>query len=231
MDLTLRIERIDGELLVVDGLALARAFFAGDASPVGETSFDALAGAGNPDRIELEDVIAMNRTMRARSPHRVWQAILAAETPWLSRVSPDLDLLELDDDQWSAADGDELIRAALTATLGPGRGMAVATKLLHYKRPRLFPLLDRFVAEMFGMSIPDVGKQHERVEAAVRLTSAIRSEGRRNLDALRSIRDLLAQDATQRSLIRIFDAIVWFSHPAAGIKGAPRAIDVQLRRP
>jgi hypothetical protein len=109
--------------------------------------------------------------------------------------------------------------------------MAVATKLLHYKRPRLFPVLDSFVAEMFGMNIPDVGKAHERVEAAVRLTSAIRSEGRRNVETLRSIRDLLAQETSQRSLIRIFDAIVWFSHPAAGIKGAPRAIDVQLRRP
>lgn len=229
MDLKVRIERLDGELLVLDGLALARAFFAGDASSVGEKSFDSLAGAGNPDRIELEDVIAMNRAMRARSPHRVWQAVLEAETtPWLTTVRPDLDLLELDDEQWKAARGDELVRAALAATIGPGRGMAVATKLLHYKRPRLFPVLDRFVAEMLGMSMPDAAAQLERVETAVRLTRAIRAEGRRNLETLRSIRDLVAEEGTRRPLIRILDAIVWFSHPAAGIKNNPRVIEVGL---
>jgi Family of unknown function (DUF6308) len=230
MDFVLRIERLDGEFLVVDGLALARAFFAGDASSVGENSFDALAGAGNPDRVELADVIAMNRTMRSRSPHRVWEAIVEAETPWLTAVPPDLDLLELDDEQWNAAHGDELVRAALAATIGPGRGMAVATKLLHYKRPRLFPVLDRFVAEMLGLNLSDTAEPDQRVQTARRLTRAIRSEGRRNLETLRVIRDRLAAEGTQRPLIRIFDAIVWFSHPAAGIKGAPRAIDVRLHK-
>jgi hypothetical protein len=230
-DSTLRVQRLDGELLVLDGLALARAFFAGDVSSVGDTSFDALAGAGNPERIELADVIAMNRTMRARSPHRVWAAIVEADAPWLAKVPHDLDLLELDDDQWGAVGGEELIRAALDATIGPGRGMAVATKLLHYKRPRLFPVLDRFVAEMLGMNLPDAAGSDGRVELAVTLTQTIRLEGRRNLQPLEAIRDRLAADGTERPLIRIFDAIVWFSHPAASIKGAPRAIEVGLHDP
>ena len=194
-DSTLRVQRLDGELLVLDGLALARAFFAGDVSSVGEASFDALAGAGNPERIELADVIAMNRTMRARSPHRVWEAIVEAEAPpWLAGLPADLDLLELDDEQWRAASGDELIRAALRATIGPGRGMAVATKLLHYKRPRLFPVLDRFVAEMLGMNLPDAAGSDNRVELAFMLTETIRLEGRRNLHPLNAIRDRLAAE-------------------------------------
>jgi hypothetical protein len=228
---TLRVQRLDGELLVLDGLALARAFFAGDVSSVGESSFDALAGAGNPKRIELADVIAMNRTMRARSPHRVWEAIVEAEVPWLAGIPDDLDLLELEDEQWQAAGGDKLIRAALHATIGPGRGMAVATKLLHSKRPRLFPVLDRFVAEMLGMNLPGAAGSDGRVELAVTLTETIRLEGRRNLQPLKAIRDQLAAEWTQRPLIRIFDAIVWFSHPAAGIKGTPRAIEVRLHDP
>jgi hypothetical protein len=58
---TLRIEREDGDLLVIDGLGLARAFLASDisASPGG---YNELAGAGDRARISLEDV-------RARQPN------------------------------------------------------------------------------------------------------------------------------------------------------------------
>jgi hypothetical protein len=223
-EFVLRVERLDHEFLVLDGLALAGAFFAGDPS----SADDSLSGLGNAERIELEDVIAMNRTMRARSPHKVWTAIVEGEAPWLGRVPANLDLLELDDEDWHAAGGDELVSAALAATIGPGRGLAVATKLLHLKRPRLFPMLDRFVAEMLGLGAVDDPVSQRRVEAAVRLTRAIRTEGRRNLTALYGIRDALALEGIRRPLVRIFDAIVWSSHPAAGVSGSRRMIDVRL---
>ncbi len=206
---------------------MAHAFFAGDS---GEASFDALAGTGNSDRIELDDVIALNRTARARSPHRAWAPLIAVEAPWLASLGPDLDLLELGEKRWKAVDGDALVAAALRATIGPGRGMAVATKLLHLKRPRLFPMLDRFVAEMLGASVPDAGANETRVATAVALTQATRREGRRNLAALRVIQEQLADDGIHCSLVRIFDAIVWSSHPAAGISAGPRVLSAQMRR-
>lgn len=201
------------------------------ASPAPPWLVDAqrLAGLGNNARIELDDVITMNRTMRARSPHMVWTAVIEAGAPWLASVPEDFDLLELDDEAWQAARGDDLVSAALAAMIGPGRGMAVATKLLHLKRPQLFPVLDRFVAEMFGLSGADDPRSQQRLEVAVKLTRAIRSEGRQNLGPLRNIRDALAAEGTCRSLVRVFDAIVWFSHPAAGVAGARRMIDVRLR--
>lgn len=226
---TICVERLDHESLVLDGLALARGFFRDDPSSVDEGAFGAAAGLGNAGRIELADVIAMNRTMRARSPHKAWTAIVDVDAPWLIALPADLDLLEADDKQWRDARGDELVSAALVATIGPGRGMAVATKLLHLKRPRLFPMLDRLVAEMLGLGVPNESTVEQRVDTAIRLTHTIRAEGRRNLDALRNIRDELAQERTQRSLIRLFDAILWFAHPAAGVRGAPRTIEVRLR--
>jgi hypothetical protein len=228
-EFTIRVERLDHEILVLDGLALARGFFAGDPSSAGDAGFDSLVGLGNAERIELEDVIAMNRTMRARSPHKVWTAIVEAEAPWLSSVPADLDLLEADDRRWRAAGGDDLVAAALAATIGPGRGMAVATKLLHLKRPRLFPMLDRLVAEMLGLGMADAPTTEQRIETAVRLTRVIRSEGRRNLETLRRIRDALSAEGTRRSLVRLLDAILWFAHPAAAVAGAPRTIEVRLR--
>jgi hypothetical protein len=46
---------------------------------------------------------------------------------------------------------------------------------------------------------------------------------------LRRIRDRLAIDGTQRSLIRVFDAVLWLSHPGAVLAGAERSIAVELR--
>jgi Family of unknown function (DUF6308) len=224
-EIALRIERLDGELLVLDGLGLARAFFAGDS---GEDSFDSLAGTGNPNRIELDDILVLNRTARARSPHGVWAPLLEASTPWLAAIDPELDLLAADNGEWASAGGDALVAAALRATIGPGRGMAVATKLLHLKRPRLFPMLDRLVAEMLGAA--PTGADERRVATAFALTGSIRSQGRRNLDALRAIEGRLAEAGTRCSLVRILDAVVWMSHPLGRIEGAPRVLSAGMRR-
>lgn len=223
----LRVERLDGEELVLDGLGLARAFFSED---VTESSFDSLAGTGNPDRIELADVVTMNRTARARSPHTAWAGLIDVDAPWLSSLGHDLDLIDLGDRRWKAADGDALVAAALRATIGPGRGMAVATKLLHLKRPRLFPMLDRFVAEMLGAGLPESGGDEARAATAAALTRAIRRDGRRNLAALHGIQARLGEDGTRLSLVRIFDAVLWSSHPAAGLTGAPRTLSAGVRQ-
>jgi hypothetical protein len=223
----LRVERLDGEELVLDGLGLARAFFAEDE---GESSFDSLAGTGNPDRIELVDVVTMNRTARARSPHTAWAGLIDADAPWLSALAPDLDLIEPGDRRWKAADGDALVTAALRATIGPGRGMAVATKLLHLKRPCLFPMLDRFVAEMLGAALPESGADEARAATAAALTLAIRREGRRNLKELRGVQARLAEDGKRTSLVRIFDAVLWSSHPAAGLTTASRTLSAGVRQ-
>jgi hypothetical protein len=65
-DFTIRVERIDSELLVIDGLALARGFFTGDPGSIAEGGYDSLAGHGNPHRIEVADIVAIN-TMRAQA--------------------------------------------------------------------------------------------------------------------------------------------------------------------
>ena len=54
-------------------------------------------GHGARDRIEVEDILALNRTMRARSPHSVRAPITERRLPWLGAISADLDLIEADD--------------------------------------------------------------------------------------------------------------------------------------
>jgi Family of unknown function (DUF6308) len=216
----LRIARLDGEELVLDGLGLALGSFRG------ESPYDSLAGHGARDRIETDDVGTINRTANARSPIEAWAPILDRPLPWLAAIGPDLDLIETNDALWRRRRAEELVRAALAETIGPRRGLAVSTKLLHLKRPRLFPILDELVAVMLGKNAAADASPERRLETAMELVLHLRGEGKRNLEALRRIQATLSGE---RSLLRILDAVLWLSHPAAGIRGVDRVIRVDVR--
>jgi len=171
----------------------------------------------------------MNTTMRSRSKHAWWEPVFASDQGWLREIPFDLDIVEADEDEWKAANGDALLSAAIAACIQPGIGLAGATKLLHLKRPRLVPILDELVAEMMGVNLPDSPTVEQRVAIGQRLATAIRREACRNIDVLQRIQVELAQDDIKRPLIRIFDVVLWFSHPAASVPGARRSIAVRQR--
>ncbi len=227
-DLIAAVKREDGESLVLNGLTLARAFFTGDPSskPGG---YDSLAGSGDRNRIVAADVIAMNTTMRARSKHAAWKPLLEDDQAWLRNVPFKLDIVQAEEKDWVTANGDALLSQAIAACIHPGIGLASATKVLHLKRPYLVPILDRFVAEMMGVNLPDNPSVTQRVAIGQRLAAAIRREGRRNIQVLRRIQEELASEGIERTLVRIFDGILWYSHPAAGVPGGERTISVGIR--
>ena len=122
--------------------------------------------------------------MRARSSHRHWEPIANRDLDWLAAIDPKLDLLTSDDEHWQRAHGANLSQNALRDTIGPGRGPSVATKVLHLKRPRLFPVLDDFVAVMLGINMPPDAPPARRAELAWRPMARLREQGRANLDSL-----------------------------------------------
>lgn len=221
---TLEIERLDGGLLRLDGWGLASEFFATDpsSSPGG---YDSAKRSTSRGMIETPDILALNQTMRARSPHAAWSAITGVPLPWLAVISLDLDLIETGDDEWAAADGATLIGDAMSGAVGKGRGPSVATKMLHLKRPRLFPIIDGLVVQMLGGGISGDATSAVKAEQATRLILHLRVQGRRNLAALETIRIRLGQE---RSLVRILDAVLWSSHSAVNGFGSRRVIDVAL---
>src|SRR4051794_33490668 len=87
-------------LLIEDAGQLALDFFATDASSA-PGGFDDRAGSGERDRVTREDIVAINTTMRARSPHKVWEPLFA-EGPlaWLVALEPSWDLVLLNDQTW-----------------------------------------------------------------------------------------------------------------------------------
>ena len=221
------IARLDGGRLVLHADGLASHFFAVDPSSVGVGAYDSLAGKTNPKRIEVGDVVALNTTMRARTPHRAWEPLLDRRLKWLEAIPTDFDLITASPDDWSRLRGDALVRAALLACVGSGRGVSVATKMLHLKRPRLFPVSDSFVAQMLGGTIADDAPVSIRADRATELTTHVRREGRGNLVVLTELQRRLEHEKINRSLVRILDAALWLSHPAAG-SGVGRSIEVRL---
>lgn len=204
------IRRLDGgpSLIVEQASSLAQAFFSNDPSSIGLKAFDERAGHGDPDRITTDDIRAINQTMRARSPHSAWEPLTSAgPLPWLSALDPSWDLAELPDRDWERLGCTALVEAAFAAAIAPYRQLAVVTKMLHLKRPLLFPVLDALVVEQIG----GVGRP------PIALLLHLRGQAQRNRLALHQIQSNLQKAHITRTLIRILDALLWSSHPGAGI--------------
>lgn len=204
----IRIDRIGaGPILVIEQAEdLVAHFLRYDAS-ARSGGYDDLAGHGQRDRITRSDVVAINTTMRARSPHAAWDYLIndTRSLPWLAGLDPAWDLVTTPDELWQSAVRSR-VEAALVAATGPGRGISVGTKVLHLKRPAMFPVLDSLVLQQLGAteSVP-----------MIKVVEHLRAEGTRNLAALREIQQSIAP--RQRSLVRLLDIVLWASHPAAGL--------------
>lgn len=205
---SVRIRRIgQGPALVIDDAeALVAHFLRHDASAQAG-GYDDLAGHGERDRITRSDIVAINTTMRARSPQTVWDALTQdlQPLPWLAALDPAWDLVTDADERWSTTVCGPVEQALKEAT-GPGRGISVGSKVLHLKRPAMFPVLDSLVLQQLGAteSVP-----------AMRVVEHLRAEGARNLAELRAVQAAIAP--RRRSLVRILDILLWASHPAAGL--------------
>jgi hypothetical protein len=213
---TVTIRRVDGgPTLVIEGAQwVAETFFRLDRSAVGPKSYDARVASCPKDRFELADLRAINGSMAARAPEKWWSGLLdGAPRPWLDAVIPAWTLLELSDAAWDQEHVTDRLRATLKEMVGDHRGLSVATKLLHLKRPALVPILDSLVVDQLG------GRGMDGAE----LTEYLRTEGRQNLEALQRIqRDLgtlVGSDGgpIERTLVRILDVLLWATHPASAL--------------
>ena len=202
----LRMDR--GPMLVIEQAdAFAYAFFATDASSVGFGAYDSLSGKGVANRVTTDDIVAINTTMRARSPHEAWELLTKAigDLPWLTAIPLAFDLFGASDAQWKVVRSHA--EQAFADTVAPYRNLSVASKVLHLKRPRLFPVLDSFVIQQLGAG----GR------SAIEVLDHVRQIGRDNADALKVIAANLQGVGLERSRVRILDSLLWSSHPATSL--------------
>jgi hypothetical protein len=216
------VERMDGgpKLVIQQGELLAYDFFTLDDSSIGAKAYDQQVGKGDTERITTADIVAINTTMRARSPHSAWEVLTTGQDPlpWLATIPTDASLFDASDGQWATLR--PALEAALAAAVAPHRNLSVATKVLHLKRPHLFPVLDSLVLQQVGAT----GR------APIAVLDHLRGVGRANRSALSVIRASLEKRAIIRSQVRILDALLWASHPAAGLAPKLGAWQHLLRR-
>lgn len=213
MPITLRVARQNGqpELVIPRAEWLAEFFFRTSSSSISsrtDFSYDGWTLHTPPNRIVVEDIAAVNRSMAARTPPKRWLAFTqAGDLPWLSALDPDWDLMTMSDTDWKAKKCEMAISVALAQLVGPWRGSSIVTKMLHIKRPRLIPICDDLVTKQVGGV--NQGSQ------TLMVIDHIRTEGRANLDQLIAIAAYLksCDPPIERSLTRILDALLRASYP------------------
>lgn len=202
----LRLRRPD--LVVDDPLGLVLRFFTEDPSSVGTTSYDAyIAAASAPNRVVDEDVVAINSTMAARSPHKDWADLIGrGDLEELTAVDREWDLFLTSDEIWRERNIPDVLHRLFSVVIGKGIAIARATKVLHIKRPALIPVCDSYVLALMGI----FGVSAASGVALIEHLRDLRPELRPTLISLQaSLRDA----GHERSLVRIMDALVWSSYP------------------
>ncbi len=179
--------------LVAEGLGRAvEAYFT--ASAFAGMTFSDL-GRNPPDEITADDLLAVTLLDITWRPHVV-RVLLGSRHRQLSSmlavIPADVDLWDADDEVSERID---VLWDALVAI--DGIGTASATKLLARKRPRLCPISDSVV-------IKAVGVPHRTWDV---LRCLLRDPGSRA-----QVEGLRPAAATEASLLRILDVILWISH-------------------
>ena len=213
MSVTLRVARLNGQadLVIPRAEWLAEFFFRTSSSSMSRrptVSYDDWAMQTPPNCIVVEDIKAINRSMAARTSLNRWITFTqAGDVPWLAAIDANWDLLMMSDAEWAVNRCEQMISNALAEMIGPWRGPSIVTKVLHLKRPRLIPVCDDLVAKQVG------GANHE--SQTMKVIAHIREQGRANLEQLLAIGTYLesCHPPIERTLTRIFDALLWASYP------------------
>lgn len=209
---------LSGAVLVFDDPAPLIRLFVG---PGGVDGYDDWATRTPPNRLVDEDVTVLNTYARARSGHVRWQALLKQRAPaWLAAIDAGWDAAMTDESEWERAGIARKVEAAFAAMCGPYRGLSVASKMLHLKRPRLIPLLDALVVEQLGPGVPSAAPPDVKAEYAARVIAHLAAQARANRAALVGLQRELGKEGIEFSAIRLIDILLWSSHPAASL-GAP----------
>ncbi|MFN8630053.1 MAG: DUF6308 family protein [Chloroflexota bacterium] len=204
-------------LRIVGAQWLAETFFRRDPSAADANSYDAWIAHVQDDptlmnRITRDDLRAVNSTMAARNSPRYWPSLDADVLPELVAIDPAWDLFASPESEVSWDEMAPALTALFAAVRHHGIGFAVATKVLHIKRPKAIPVMDSVVVDQVGIRLDDT------VASWTAALREMRAVGQRNLVELQAIQaHLAARGIRERTLVRILDALLWVSSPGAGL--------------
>lgn len=176
----------------------------------------------NPsDEITTADVDAALRIARIRAVKAadIKRAVKSkkAVADALSKIEYRADLFSMDEAETLALVHGPLRELITSLAEIKGVDVAVASKILHLKRPALVPILDRYVFTFYSY-IYHAGRKARNVETAVRLLKEFRADGLTNLNVLTALARRI-NDAANKTLpagrrvsltpIRVLDRVIW----------------------
>jgi len=215
-----KLEFTDGRAIYVDEDKMIAEVAEGEADYGRDiVQFDPYVNPG--DEITTADVDAALRIARIRAVKAadIKRAVKSkkAVADALSKIEYRADLFSMDE-----AETLELIDGPLRELITSlaevkGVDVAVASKILHLKRPALVPILDRYIFTFYSY-IYHVGKKARNVETAVRLLREMRADGRNNLNVLTALAEHMNAAANKKlppgqkvalTPVRVLDRVIW----------------------
>ena len=140
----------------------------------------------------------------------------------LLRTIPTMEIHKISDEEWLTVL--ENVSKVLAEFLSlKGFGLAKATKILHLKRPKLFPVLDSFVVKfLLDVDLSAIGKTHQ-VNIGVQAVGKARKIVADQEKEFRKVAEDLSDLSIPLTLIRIFDILCWTTEKwdIRGIHTAP----------
>lgn len=164
------------------------------------------------NRITTDDVQAANELYAMIDRYDATESsriVGAAEVESALANVEDFDLACLDSQEWSALK--PKLRILFTQFLSiRGVGLAKATKILHLKRPHMFPVLDSFVVKFLSGTDPStVLEKKKSIELGLIVMSIAWSDLSQNRANFQRLESQLADLSITLTYARMYDILCW----------------------
>ncbi|NQS88674.1 hypothetical protein HQ584_02645 [Patescibacteria group bacterium] len=124
-------------------------------------------------------------------------------------VIDDKELGEINKEEWRNCK-EKLYNLLISFCSIKGVGIAVATKILHLKRPKLIPILDSFVVKfLLGIDTQNVWDKQHLIETGIKATEIIREDIRENWEDFITLQEKLSDLPILLEKVRLYDILVW----------------------
>jgi len=165
----------------------------------------------NPtDLITKEDLEAANN-LYARMSVLDFRRILGnAEIPGLMSAVRDVELASVTDEEWNSVK--TAVRPLLSAFLAiQNVKLAKTMKILHLKRPHLFPILDSFVVKFLTGNDMEKNRfsDEELLEIGLDSLEKARKDIIKNMAAFEALQSRLSNLPTPLTVVRMYDILCW----------------------
>lgn len=160
--------------------------------------------------VDIALSIMLNSRISGNTGAAIWRTARTTVKASLSQIPPHIDLLNIPPNE--PIPGETAIEQAIDSMCNVARSkLAVATKILHKKRPGLIPIFDRVVQDHYWPYLTPAYR-HDSCswgQYAIGLTHLVRADLHSVHDEIQELREALDENHTPLTGCRILNALMW----------------------